>query len=190
MTFGHIDAGARDFACGLASAFAPPLDIRPSEWAERHIVLTSDFAAEPGNYSLDRTPWCRQPMDDAADTGISTVVITGASQCGKTQLSLAVAGYYADLRPCSIMHVVPTDALSETFSPGDGRRNVLQSNRTDQGKSKKVHRTRQAFGTVVCRSVHYCRTQASQKCFIGRRKNAYAWHLLTSCPCPCANMPN
>lgn len=117
MTFLYLDSEpAQEFARSLAAAFAPPPDVRPSEWAEGNIVLTSDFAAEPGNYSLTRTPWCRAPLDDAADPTVEQVVITGSSQMGKTQLSLAVAAYFAALRPCSIMHVVPTDSLSETFA--------------------------------------------------------------------------
>lgn len=116
MTFDDLSQDGRDFGRELAAAFAPPPDILPSEWAERNLVLTSDFAAEPGNYNLERTPWCRQPLDDAADPSVEVVSIGGASQMGKTQLSLAVAAYFAGVQPCSIMHVVPTDGLSETFA--------------------------------------------------------------------------
>lgn len=116
MSFGNLSDEAREFGRALAAAFAPPPDMLPSDWAEHNIVLTSDFAAEPGNYNLDRTPWCRQPLDDAADPLVEVVSIGGASQMGKTQLSLAVAAYFAGVQPCSIMHVVPTDGLSETFA--------------------------------------------------------------------------
>lgn len=116
MTFDDLSEDGRDFGRELAMAFAPPPEMLPSEWAEQNLVLTSDFAAEPGNYNLDRTPWCRQPLDDAADPSVEVVSIGGASQMGKTQLSLAVAAYFAGVQPCSIMHVVPTDGLSETFA--------------------------------------------------------------------------
>lgn len=115
-TLANLDHDGRWFAGQLLAAFAPPPDIAPSVWAERNLVLTSDFAAEPGNYSLDRTPWCRAPLDDAADPSVEVVAIGGASQTGKSQLSLAVASYFAAVSPCSIMHITPTDGLSETFS--------------------------------------------------------------------------
>jgi phage terminase large subunit GpA-like protein len=116
MRVSDLQGDALDFSRSIAAAFAPPPDQMPSAWAEANLVLTSDFASEPGQYNLDRTPWCRAPLDDAADATVDTVIVTGASQCGKTQLSLAVVAYYAGVQPCPIMHVVPTDGLAGTFA--------------------------------------------------------------------------
>lgn len=116
MRVHDLQGDALDLATTITAAFAPPPDQSPSAWAEANLVLTSDFASEPGQYNLDRTPWCRAPLDDAADATVDTVIITGSSQCGKTQLSLAVVAYFAGVLPCPIMHIVPTDGLSGTFA--------------------------------------------------------------------------
>lgn len=116
MRVHNLQGDTLDLATTITAAFAPPPDQSPSAWAEANLVLTSDFASEPGQYNLDRTPWCRAPLDDAADATVDTVIITGSSQCGKTQLSLAVAAYFAGVLPCPIMHIVPTDGLSGTFA--------------------------------------------------------------------------
>ena len=114
--FYGLSADAVRFAAGLLSAFAPPPDISPSDWAEQHIVLTSAFSAEPGNLRIARTPWIEEPLNLVADSVTDLIVVTGAAQTSKTTLSLVAAGYIADLRPTSILHVTPNEALSDTFS--------------------------------------------------------------------------
>ena len=46
--FQGLSPDALRFAAVLLVVFAPHPDIKPSAWCEANLVLTSDFAAEPG----------------------------------------------------------------------------------------------------------------------------------------------
>lgn len=107
-----LDGFARD----LLAAFEPPPDLAPSAWAEAERVLASGFAAEPGHYRLDRTPWCKEPMDCLVDPTVEIVAITGAAQTGKSTIAENAVGYTAAILPAPALYLVPTDALADTFA--------------------------------------------------------------------------
>lgn len=94
----------------------PPPRLTVSEWADRHRMLSSEAAAEPGRWITDRAPYQREPMDACGDPAIESVVLMWASQTGKTEILLNVIGYFADLAPGPMMMVQPTIEMAEAYS--------------------------------------------------------------------------
>lgn len=102
---------------GLLKILEPPPDIPLSEWAEEYRYLSTEFAAEPGRYHIDRAPYQRAPMDAVTDVRVRKIVLMWASQMGKTQgLLMNSIGYYMHYDPCPMMLLEPTVEASESAS--------------------------------------------------------------------------
>lgn len=106
----ELEAGAAGLARRLLEGFAPVEDIKVSEWAERHRVIPRGNA-EPGAWRNDRAPYTVEPADAVSDDSLSTIVITGCSQSGKTAgCGENVVGWAASVDPCTIVWATPSDA--------------------------------------------------------------------------------
>jgi hypothetical protein len=57
--------------------FHPPDFLKPSEWAQRHLVLTRGVSARPGRLVLDE--WQREPADCILDGSLSSMVLVWPS---------------------------------------------------------------------------------------------------------------
>ena len=101
------------FEAGLA--LDPKLNI--NEWADEHMILSSDGSAEPGKYRTSRVPFmkeimvCLSPSDPC-----NRVVLMKPSQISGTQLIINWAGYCIHLCPGPGMIVEPTVDLAKTLS--------------------------------------------------------------------------
>lgn len=64
------------------------------EWAEENLVLMPEMAAEPGPYSLKRTPFLREILTHLSPSSpvIGTILMKG-SQVGASQAGLAFLVY-------------------------------------------------------------------------------------------------
>lgn len=101
----------------LAGAVRPIRRLSPSEWADRHRILSSISSAEPGSWRTSRTPYLRAIMDAlGAYSDYERVVFIKGSQLGATEAALNVVGYYIDTDPCAIMQVMPTEATVKKTS--------------------------------------------------------------------------
>jgi phage terminase large subunit GpA-like protein len=88
-----------------------------SQWADAERFLSSEGAAEPGRWKTSRVPYMREIMDAVADPMIKRVVVAKAAQTAYTEACLNnVCGYYIDQDPTSILVIMPTLELAESWS--------------------------------------------------------------------------
>lgn len=102
---------------GFLEGIRPTISQTVSEWADAHVWLTSDVAAEPGKYYSNRTPYMVEIMDSLSpNTQIQEVYFMKGVQIAGTQGALNVVGTYIAISPRAIMYVLPTIETSRTFS--------------------------------------------------------------------------
>ncbi len=83
------------------------LDIVP--WLEKHRRLSPESSAEPGRWSFDRFPYGREISRAIANPSMREVVISAASQVGKSELAtLNPILYWASVDPAPTLLVCPT----------------------------------------------------------------------------------
>ncbi len=100
----------------VVSMWAPPKDLKVSEWADEYRRLSPEASAEPGRWSTDRAPYQRDIMDAFNDPDVHTVVMMSSAQVGKSEIVLNVMGYFADQDPSPMLVVQPTLDMAEAFS--------------------------------------------------------------------------
>lgn len=100
----------------LAKKLAPPPKLSISEWADKYRKLSSESSSESGQWRTDRAPYQREIMNAISDIKTETVVVMSSAQVGKTELVNNAIGYYIDYDPSSIMFVMPTLELAESYS--------------------------------------------------------------------------
>ena len=94
-----------------------PEQLSVSTWADRHRVLPTKGAAEPGPWRTARTPYLREIMDVLSDDHPATdVTFMAASQVGKTEVLLNWIGYTVDHDPAPMLVVQPTVDTAEKYS--------------------------------------------------------------------------
>jgi phage terminase large subunit GpA-like protein len=100
----------------LSDLWAPPSSKTIAEWSEAEMRLSSEYAAEPGRFRLDKTPYMRGPLNAINDLQYDEAVLMWAAQTGKTTAIMAALGYYIDVDPSPILMVQPTVELAQAFS--------------------------------------------------------------------------
>lgn len=94
-------------------AFAPPLAIAPSMFAESQIFLPSSANAIPGPLRL--ASYQRELVDAIADDDVEIIVLMLSSQVGKSLSVDAQLMHSIACAPGPMLHVSPTGARSEEF---------------------------------------------------------------------------
>lgn len=80
-----------------------------SEWANAHVQLPQVEGPEHGRYRWERTPYCREVMDQLSATSrTAKVICQWGTQLGKTRIGLNWLGYIMHLAPAPTLMVVPT----------------------------------------------------------------------------------
>ena len=100
----------------IARVVAPPPSLTVSEWADLYRRLSSEAAAEPGQWRTERAPYQREIMDALNDDETETIVVMSSAQVGKTEIILNIIGYFIHQDPSPIMLVQPTLELAQAFS--------------------------------------------------------------------------
>jgi len=90
-------------------AWAKPRKLRPSEWAQKHRVIPTGNAAEPGKLRLSRTPYIPGVMDATDEPGVEEVVFVAGTQVGKSTCTESLIGKWVDDDPGPIMLVLDTE---------------------------------------------------------------------------------
>lgn len=87
------------------------------KWCEENISLATDFAAMPGPFSLDLTPYMRFPYR-CLDYGtkIKMIDLMFGAQLGKTQMVLNWMMYRQESTPGPMMFILPTIKNALKFS--------------------------------------------------------------------------
>lgn len=96
----------------LDSAHYSISDIKPSDWAEKNIVMPKPF---PGALRYDKTPYTREIIDCfATDHPAREIAIMGAAQFGKTaSIIVPVIGWIIENDPGNIIMTVGHEDLIE-----------------------------------------------------------------------------
>lgn len=91
-----------------ADELMPEPNLSVDEWADGNLMLDDTTSAEPGRYRVDRTPYCREPMECLSATSpIQKVVLMWGAQLGKSTTGNAWAGYVIDNSPGPMLGVFP-----------------------------------------------------------------------------------
>lgn len=91
-------------------------DLKPSEWTERHRVLTSDVSRFPGPFSYQHTPYCREIVDRLSqyDPAIVIVIMKGAQIGMSTGFIESGIGWIISENPGPILFLTGHSELSES----------------------------------------------------------------------------
>jgi phage terminase large subunit GpA-like protein len=86
-----------------ADVLVPPPDLSVSEWADQNARLSSESAAEKGEWRTDRAPYQRAIMDALSPSHrAESVVLMFAAQNGKNSMLSNFNGYNIDLSRLNI----------------------------------------------------------------------------------------
>lgn len=106
-----------DLLTGFWEGLKPIPILTVSEWADNNRYLTSESAAEPGQWKTSRTPYLKDIMDDLSpNSPVNEVIGMKGVQLGFSESALNVCGCYIDINPCPIMYVMPTILLAKAIS--------------------------------------------------------------------------
>src|ERR1041385_4521691 len=98
----------------LARLWSPPEGLPLSDWAERNIVLSSEYAAHPGGLELFN--WQREIFDSFTDPTINEIVLMTATQLIKTMFIQSCIAYAIAAEPGPILVGEPNTTDAQTFS--------------------------------------------------------------------------
>jgi len=112
MTDWNYD-GAADIERAWRDGLRPDPLLTVSEWADRHRVLGTKEAGEPGRWRTNRTPYLREIMDCLSPASpVERVVFMKGAQVGGTELGLNWIGYVIHHAPGPMMVVWPTSDMA------------------------------------------------------------------------------
>lgn len=121
-----IYLAARGFARAMRSiadtwrkAWTPRTAADPVTWIEGGGVILPSAVAARGNggrLSFASRPYWRLPLRWFAESGVETIVVVVASQCGKTTLDIAIALYGAEWLPGPGLFLMPSDDHAEDLT--------------------------------------------------------------------------
>jgi phage terminase large subunit GpA-like protein len=95
-------------ADAMARAIAPRKPLTVSQWADLNRRLSSKGSALAGQWSTDRNPPLREPMDAmSARSPVREVVLQFPIQFGKTEVAINALGYTMDHNPGPVMVCLP-----------------------------------------------------------------------------------
>jgi phage terminase large subunit GpA-like protein len=92
----------------------PPLNLPPSEWAERSVYIPAENAI-PGLIRFDNAPYQREPLDMTVNPECRRITLMWGAQVGKTLLALCAQGYHIAVRPSSQMMMQPSQGDLQTW---------------------------------------------------------------------------
>jgi phage terminase large subunit GpA-like protein len=96
---------------------APDPKLSVNDWAEKHRVLSSVAASEPGAWSTGRTPYLKEIMDVlSAQDRTERVVFMKGAQLGGTETGLNWLGYVVHHAPGPMLMVQPTVETAKRVS--------------------------------------------------------------------------
>ena len=95
-------------------SFTPPSELRPSEWAEKHIVIPI-ANARPGPLSFAEAVYQKEMIDVVEEHDIQRITYQMGAQTGKTTMCLAIMGYYSHHKPMSQIYMQPTESDTKNF---------------------------------------------------------------------------
>lgn len=99
-----------------ASAFTPPPDLLPSEWADQKFKLPKKSASKGGRWRTSDVPYLREILDVEREPGAQKIAIMKGAQIAMTTALQISMGYNIECDPCSMLFMQPTQAMVEKWS--------------------------------------------------------------------------
>ncbi len=96
----------------------PPPDLTVSEWADQKRFLSEESSSAPGRWDTARAEYQRGIMDAFSDVTVEEVDAMKGTQVGWTDILNNVIGYHVDQDPASMLLIMPTIEIAETWSKG------------------------------------------------------------------------
>ncbi len=97
--------------------FEPDPVMTVSEWADNFRVLPSESSSEPGQYRTERMPYLEEIAYELSPQSPTTeITVIKGTQLGFTELGNNMLFCYADLYPCPMLQILPTEAAVRTHS--------------------------------------------------------------------------
>jgi len=91
----------------VRAAFRAPTGMRPSQWAERHFVVTE--GSRPGPWKNENSPYLAGVMDAWAEPYVRDVSFMAPPQVGKSKIGEILVGFIADRDPHLTQYIVPDE---------------------------------------------------------------------------------
>jgi phage terminase large subunit GpA-like protein len=120
---GPIEITAARYRARTASkrAFLAHLALPPrlslSAYSDQHRIISADSgAAEPGQWSTDRVPYMREPMDCISGREYQDITIVAPSQTAKTEVLNNAVAFYIDQEPSPVLFVAYSVEMAEAWS--------------------------------------------------------------------------
>ena len=112
----NVDGGQLVFKAITAGLKPDPCEPM-SEWADEHRLLNQTYAAEPGKWRTNRTPYLREIMDAFSPSSrCEFVTIMKGAQLGFTEALTNMLGYIIHRTPAPVMMIQPTQNLAKRYS--------------------------------------------------------------------------
>ncbi len=96
--------------------FEPPAPLTLSQWSDEYLYLSPESSAMPGKFQTSNAEYQRGIMDAITDPRYQRIVLMMGSQLGKTQIQLAVIGYFSHWDPAPILVIQASVDEAENFS--------------------------------------------------------------------------
>jgi phage terminase large subunit GpA-like protein len=88
-----------------------------NEWADAYRILPTESSSEPGQYRTDRMPYLEEiAYELSPQSPTSEVSVIKGTQLGFTELGNNMLFCYADLYPCPMLQILPTESAVRTHS--------------------------------------------------------------------------
>ena len=100
----------------IVKILEPPPKLTVSEWADMYRKLSKESSSEAGQWKTSRAPYQKEIMDSLSDKRTETTVVKSSAQVGKTELINNIIGYFIAYDPSSIMLLMPTLDLAQSYS--------------------------------------------------------------------------
>jgi phage terminase large subunit GpA-like protein len=116
MTEQFIELHTEELFRGIFTQLTPTEDITLVEWADKYRQLPSESSAEPGQWQTSRTPYLKKIMECLSSEKVREVSMMSCVQVGKSEFLLNAMGFFAHIRPTTVLMVQPTVKTGERFS--------------------------------------------------------------------------
>ncbi|MDY0164872.1 terminase gpA endonuclease subunit, partial [Desulfobotulus sp.] len=135
------------FSAAERRIFRKPRPMPPSEWAEKHRVVT--MSANPGPWRNSLTPYLAGIMDASASPFVREIYCQKCPQSGVTEAALTYVGYLADREPGPVLMTfadentcseVAKDRLAPMFR-ASSRLQRYRTGRVDDESNTRVNLT-------------------------------------------------
>lgn len=105
-----------DLVRQVRRGFLPAPALRCSEFADENIVVTNG-PLQGTRWRTAFAPYQRGIMDVFHEPGVTTAVVMGSSQWGKTAVAVNIVAYHIAYDPCQVLVVEPTvDPMAKDFA--------------------------------------------------------------------------